>query len=55
MAKLFSTLGYAIAPEVRAKVGNEIRCALSGGGRPEPAGTLRGHDPRTPRARKPTW
>jgi choline dehydrogenase-like flavoprotein len=40
MAKLFSTLGYAIAPEVEAKVGNEIRCALSGGERPEPAGTL---------------
>jgi choline dehydrogenase-like flavoprotein len=40
MAKLFSTLGYAVAPEVEAKVGNEIRCALSGGGVPEPAGTL---------------
>jgi choline dehydrogenase-like flavoprotein len=40
MAKLFSTLGYAVAPEVEAKVGNDIRCALSGGDVPEPAGTL---------------
>jgi choline dehydrogenase-like flavoprotein len=40
MAKLFSTLGYTVAPEVEAQVGNEIRCALSGGGAPEPAGTL---------------
>ncbi|MBS1846151.1 MAG: GMC family oxidoreductase N-terminal domain-containing protein [Actinobacteria bacterium] len=40
MAKLFSTLGYAVAPEVEAKIGNEIRCALAGGGVPEPTGTL---------------
>jgi choline dehydrogenase-like flavoprotein len=40
MAKLFSTLGYAVAPEVEAKVGNDIRCGLSGGNLPEPAGTL---------------
>jgi choline dehydrogenase-like flavoprotein len=46
MAKLFSTLGYAVAPQVEAKVGNEIRCALPGGGRPEPAGTLGDTIPR---------
>jgi choline dehydrogenase-like flavoprotein len=46
MAKLFSTLGYAVAPEVEAKVGNEIRCALAGGERPEPAGTLGDTTPR---------
>ena len=46
MAKLFSTLGYAVAPEVEAKVGNEIRCALPGGERPEPAGTLGDTTPR---------
>ncbi|MBS1678158.1 MAG: FAD-binding protein [Actinobacteria bacterium] len=34
-----STLGYAVAPEVEAKVGNEIRCALARGGAPDPAGT----------------
>jgi choline dehydrogenase-like flavoprotein len=40
MAKLFSTLGYAVAPEVEAKVGNEISCRLADGTAPEPAGTL---------------
>ncbi len=40
MAKLFSTLGYSVAPEVEALIGNEIRCALPGGERPEPAGAL---------------
>ncbi len=46
MAKLFSTLGYTIAPEVEAKVGNDIRCALAGGERPEPAGALGDTVPR---------
>jgi choline dehydrogenase-like flavoprotein len=46
MAKLFSTLGYTVAPEVEAKVGNEIRCALADGGAPEPAGTLGDTVPR---------
>jgi choline dehydrogenase-like flavoprotein len=40
MAKLFSTLGYAVAPQVQERIGFEIRCGLAGGGRPEPSGTL---------------
>ncbi len=40
MAKLFSTLGYAVAPAVEARVGTEIGCALADGSRPEPAGSL---------------
>src|SRR4051812_25689155 len=40
MAKIFSTLGYAVAPAVEAKVGTKIGCALADGGLPEPAGTL---------------
>ena len=46
MAKLFSTLGYSVAPEVEARIGNDIRCALSGGDVPEPAGTLGDTTPR---------
>ena len=46
MGKLFSTLGYAVAPQVEAKIGNDIRCALSGGAVPEPAGTLGDTTPR---------
>jgi choline dehydrogenase-like flavoprotein len=40
MAKLFSTLGYAVAPEVEAKVGVRTDCALADGTLPEPAGSL---------------
>ena len=40
MAKLFSTLGYAVAPAVEARVGTEIGCALADGSLPEPAGSL---------------
>ncbi|HEY0316667.1 MAG TPA: GMC family oxidoreductase [Solirubrobacterales bacterium] len=40
MAKLFSTLGYAVAPQVQERIGFEIRCGLADGGRPEPSGTL---------------
>jgi choline dehydrogenase-like flavoprotein len=46
MAKLFATLGYALAPEVEAKVGNEIACRLADGSVPEPAGTLGDTVPR---------
>jgi choline dehydrogenase-like flavoprotein len=46
MAKLFATLGYAVAPEVEAKVGNEIACRLADGSVPEPAGTLGDTVPR---------
>jgi choline dehydrogenase-like flavoprotein len=40
MAKLFSTLGYAVTPAVQARIGYEISCARSDGTLPEPAGDL---------------
>jgi choline dehydrogenase-like flavoprotein len=46
MAKIFSSLGYAVAPEVEAKVGTVTSCALADGSLPEPAGTLGDLEPR---------
>jgi choline dehydrogenase-like flavoprotein len=46
MAKIFSTLGYAVAPEVEARIGTEISCALADGSLPEPASTLGDTEPR---------
>jgi choline dehydrogenase-like flavoprotein len=46
MAKLFSTLGYAVTPEVRARVGYDLRCELDDGTVPEPAGSLGDTAPR---------
>src|SRR4051812_32914547 len=40
MAKILSTLGYAVAPAVEARIGTEISCRLSDGSLPESAGTL---------------
>ncbi len=40
MAKLFSTLGYAVAPEVEARIGTVTTCALADGSLPAPAGSL---------------
>jgi choline dehydrogenase-like flavoprotein len=40
MAKLFSTLGYGVAPEVEGRIGVEIGCGLADGSLPEPAGSL---------------
>jgi choline dehydrogenase-like flavoprotein len=40
MAKLFSTLGYAVTPQVQERIGFEISCRLADGTLPEPAGTL---------------
>jgi choline dehydrogenase-like flavoprotein len=40
MAKLFSTLGYAVAPEVEARIGTVTSCALADSTLPEPAGSL---------------
>ncbi|HEU5104764.1 MAG TPA: GMC family oxidoreductase [Solirubrobacterales bacterium] len=40
MAKIFSTLGYAVAPEVEARIGTKISCALADGSLPQPAGSL---------------
>jgi choline dehydrogenase-like flavoprotein len=46
LAKLFSTLGYAVVPEVEARVGVETSCALADGSLPEPAGSLGDTVPR---------
>ena len=40
MAKLFSTLGYAVTPQVQERVGFEISCRLDDGTEPEPNGSL---------------
>ncbi|MBA3864774.1 MAG: hypothetical protein H0X42_00235, partial [Solirubrobacterales bacterium] len=45
MAKLFSTLGYAVVPEVEARIGFEISCRLADGSLPEPAGSLGDTEP----------
>ena len=46
MAKLFSTLGYAVTPEVQERIGFEIGCARADGTLPEPAGSLGDTEPR---------
>src|SRR3954470_1836988 len=40
MAKVLCTLGYAIVPEVRERVGYRVACELADGTVPEPAGSL---------------
>jgi choline dehydrogenase-like flavoprotein len=45
MAKLFSTLGYAVTPEVQERIGFEIGCGLADGSVPEPAGSLGDTEP----------
>jgi choline dehydrogenase-like flavoprotein len=40
MAKVLCTLGYAVVPEVKERVGYEVTCALADGSLPEPAGPL---------------
>jgi choline dehydrogenase-like flavoprotein len=45
LAKVLCTLGYAVVPAVRERVGYEIRCALADGSLPEPAGPLGDTDP----------
>jgi len=40
MAKVFTTLGYAVAPQVEARVGTETTCRLADGSLPAPAGPL---------------
>ncbi len=45
MAKLFSTLGYAVTSPVQERIGFEIRCATADGTLPEPAGTLGDTEP----------
>ena len=40
MAKVFATLGYAVAPEVEARIGFAASCRLADGSEPEPSGPL---------------
>jgi choline dehydrogenase-like flavoprotein len=40
MAKLLSTLGYAVTPQVQERIGFRIGCALADGSLPDPAGSL---------------
>lgn len=46
LAKVLSTIGYSVVPEVEAKIGTEIGCALADGSLPEPAGSLGDTEPR---------
>ncbi|MGN6259079.1 MAG: GMC family oxidoreductase N-terminal domain-containing protein [Solirubrobacterales bacterium] len=46
MAKIFSTLGYAVAPAVEARIGTVTSCELADGSLPEPAGSLGDLEPR---------
>ncbi|MGN6216220.1 MAG: GMC family oxidoreductase N-terminal domain-containing protein [Solirubrobacterales bacterium] len=46
LAKILSTLGYAVVPAVEARIGTEIGCALADGSLPEPAGSLGDTEPR---------
>ncbi len=45
MAKVLSTLGYAVIPAVQERVGFEVRCGLADGSLPEPAGGLGDTEP----------
>ncbi len=45
MAKLFSTLGYAVTPEVEARIGVKVSCGLADGTLPEPNGGLGDTEP----------
>ncbi len=40
MGKVLCTLGYAVVPEVKERIGYEVSCGLADGSLPEPAGTL---------------
>jgi choline dehydrogenase-like flavoprotein len=40
MGKVFSTLGYAVTPEVEERIGFRVSCRLADGSRPAPAGPL---------------
>ena len=46
MAKVFSTLGYAVTPAVEKAIGFEISCGRADGTLPEPAGSLGDTAPR---------
>jgi choline dehydrogenase-like flavoprotein len=40
MGKVFTTLGYAVTPEVEGRIGFKASCRLADGSRPEPSGAL---------------
>jgi choline dehydrogenase-like flavoprotein len=46
MAKILSSLGYAVVPAVEVRIGTETRCALADGSLPEPADDLGDLEPR---------
>ncbi len=46
MAKVLSTLGYAVTPEVTERIGFEVSCGLADGTLPEPAGSLGDTEPQ---------
>jgi choline dehydrogenase-like flavoprotein len=46
MAKVFSTLGYAVTPQVEERIGVETSCRLADGSLPAPAGSLGETTPR---------
>jgi choline dehydrogenase-like flavoprotein len=45
MGKVFATLGYAVTPEVEARIGFEASCRLADGSLPEPSGPLGDTEP----------
>jgi choline dehydrogenase-like flavoprotein len=46
MAKIFSSLGYAVVPAVEARIGTVTSCGLADSSLPEPAGSLGDLEPR---------
>jgi choline dehydrogenase-like flavoprotein len=45
MGKVFSTLGYAVTPQVEERIGIETSCRLADGSLPEPSGSLGDTEP----------
>jgi choline dehydrogenase-like flavoprotein len=45
MGKVFATLGYAVTPEVKQRIGFEARCRLADGTGPESSGSLGSTEP----------
>jgi choline dehydrogenase-like flavoprotein len=45
MGRVFTTLGYAVTPEVEERIGFKASCRLADGSRPEPSGPLGDTEP----------
>src|SRR6188472_4250046 len=45
MGKVFATLGYAVTPEVKRRIGVKASCRLADGAQPEPSGSLGDTEP----------